>query len=45
MSGASLKRTGELVNRVARLAYAFLVLNYAAVAGTVAALTGKKVWR
>lgn len=45
MSGLGLRRTGDLVNRLARVAYAFLVLNYAAVAGTVAALTGKNVWR
>jgi hypothetical protein len=45
MSRVSLRRTGDFVNRLARVAYAFLVLNYAAVAGTVAALTGKRVWR
>lgn len=45
MSRVSLRRTGEFVNRLARMAYVFLVLNYAAVVGTFAAFTGKKVWR
>ena len=34
-----------LADRVARLAFTFVVLNYSAVAGTVAAVTRKKVWR
>ena len=34
-----------LAARLARLAFTFVVLNYSAVAGTVAAVTGKKVWR
>jgi hypothetical protein len=33
------------MNRLARLAFTFVVLNYAAVAGLVAALTRKRVWR
>jgi len=35
----------HFVDRAARLAFTFLVLNYSAVAGLVAALTRKKVWR
>jgi len=31
--------------RAARVAFTFLVMNYSAVAGLVAALLGKKVWR
>jgi hypothetical protein len=34
-----------LIERAARVAFTFLVLNYSAVAGLVAALLGKKVWR
>ena len=34
-----------LADRVARLAFTFVVLNYSAVAGTVAAVTRRKVWR
>ena len=34
-----------LLERAARLAFAFLVLNVAAVAGLAAALTGRRVWR
>lgn len=33
------------INRAARVAYTFVVLNYSAVAGLMAALTRKKVWR
>lgn len=33
------------MNRLARLAFTFVVLNYSAVVGLVAALTRKKVWR
>lgn len=35
----------RLVNRAARVAFTFLMLNYSAVAGMVAVLTRKKVWR
>jgi hypothetical protein len=34
-----------LADRVARVALTFVVLNYSAVAGTVAAVTRRKVWR
>jgi hypothetical protein len=33
------------VERAARVAFTFLVMNYSAVAGLAAALLGKKVWR
>jgi hypothetical protein len=36
---------GRLLDRAARIAFAFLVLNVAAVAGVAAALTGRRVWR
>lgn len=35
----------RLVHRAARVAFTFVVLNYSAVAGLVAALQRKKVWR
>jgi len=35
----------RFVNRAARVAFTFVVLNYSAVAGLVAALGRKKVWR
>jgi hypothetical protein len=38
-------RRPPFVERAARVAFTFLVLNYSAVAGLVAALIGKKVWR
>jgi biofilm PGA synthesis N-glycosyltransferase PgaC len=34
-----------LADRVARLAWTFVVLNYSAVAGALAAVTRRKVWR
>jgi hypothetical protein len=34
-----------LIERAARVAFTFLVLNYSAVAGLVAAVLGRKVWR
>jgi hypothetical protein len=34
-----------VVSRIARLAYTFVMMNYAAVAGLVAAARGRKVWR
>ncbi len=33
------------MNRLARLAFTFVVLNYSAVVGLFAALTRKRVWR
>jgi hypothetical protein len=33
------------MNRLARLAFTFVVLNYSAVIGLVAAVTRKRVWR
>jgi hypothetical protein len=38
------QRRRSLVDRAARIAFAFLVLNASAVAGLIAALLGKKVW-
>jgi len=35
----------SLVERVAKVAFTFVVMNASAVAGLVAALVGKKVWR
>ena len=35
----------RLLSRLARLAYTFVMLNYAAVAGLVAAARGGTVWR
>jgi hypothetical protein len=35
----------SIVDRAACLAYTFLVLNYSAVAGFIAAVTGKDVWQ
>ena len=31
--------------RLARVAYAFVLMNYAAVAGLVAAVTRRRIWR
>ncbi len=33
------------MNRLARLAFTFVVLNYSAVVGLFAAVTRKRVWR
>jgi hypothetical protein len=38
-------RVLRLIERGARVAFTFVVLNYSAVAGAVAAFTRKKVWR
>lgn len=38
-------RPRRLLQRAARVAYTFLVMNYSAVAGLVAAVTRRKVWR
>jgi hypothetical protein len=35
----------RVVDRAARVAFTFVMLNYAAVAGLVAALRGRRVWR
>ena len=35
----------SLIARAARVAYTFVMLNYAAVAGLVAATRGRRVWR
>lgn len=34
-----------VLQRIARVAFAFLSMNYAAVAGVLSAITGRKVWR
>ncbi len=38
-------RKRPLVDRLARVAFTFVVMNYSAVVAAVAALTGRKVWR
>jgi len=41
-------RTGPrqaLVNRLARIAFTFLMMNYSAVAGLFSAMMRRKVWR
>ncbi|MGE3275500.1 MAG: hypothetical protein AB7O67_10330 [Vicinamibacterales bacterium] len=45
MSSTRTRAPRRIVERAARIAYTFLVLNYSAVAGTLAALTRRKVWR
>jgi hypothetical protein len=35
----------RLLNRAARVALTFVLMNYAALAGLVAATRGRKVWR
>jgi hypothetical protein len=34
-----------MLRRIARLAFTFVMMNYAAVAGLIAAARGRKVWR
>ena len=34
-----------MIRRLARIAFMFVMMNYAAVAGLVAAARGRKVWR
>jgi hypothetical protein len=34
-----------MLHRVARLAFTFVMMNYAAVAGLVVAARGRKLWR
>ena len=38
-------REGRLLDRAARVAFTFVMMNYAAVAGLVAAFRGRRVWR
>jgi hypothetical protein len=38
-------RTGRIVSKVARVAYTFVMMNYAAVAGLFAAARGRRVWK
>ncbi len=40
-----MRRTSKFVDRIARVAFTFMMMNYAAVAGLVAALRGRRVWR
>jgi hypothetical protein len=35
----------RLFSRIAKIAYAFVIMNYAAVAGLFAAARGRRVWR
>jgi hypothetical protein len=35
----------SMLDRAARVAFTFVMMNYAAVAGLVAALRGREVWR
>ena len=35
----------QVLPRLAKVAYTFVLMNYAAVAGLVAALTRRRVWR
>ena len=35
----------QALTRLAKVAYTFVLMNYAAVAGLVAALTRRRVWR
>jgi hypothetical protein len=34
-----------MVRRLARVAFTFVMMNYAAVAGLVAAIRGRRVWK
>jgi hypothetical protein len=36
---------GHALPRLAKVAYTFVLMNYAAVAGLIAALTRRRVWR
>ncbi len=38
-------RAKRLLNRAARVAFTFVMMNYAALAGLVAAVRGRRVWR
>jgi len=35
----------ESVNKVARVAYTFVMMNYAAIAGLVALTRGREIWK
>jgi hypothetical protein len=35
----------RLFTRLAKIAYAFVIMNYAAVAGLFAAVRGRRIWR
>jgi hypothetical protein len=39
------RQVPALVNRLARIAFTFLMMNYSAVAGAFSAVARKKVWR
>jgi hypothetical protein len=41
----SRRQAKPLLDRLASVAFAFLVMNYAAVAGLAAAITRRRVWR
>jgi hypothetical protein len=45
MPDRRLPRHGSLVERVARVAYTFIVMNCSAVIGVASALMRRKVWR
>jgi hypothetical protein len=45
MSDPKARRTPSLLDRAARVAFTFVVMNYAAVAGLVAWVLRKRVWR
>jgi hypothetical protein len=38
-------RTTRAVSKAARVAYTFVMMNYAAVAGLFAAARGRRIWR
>ena len=39
------RQARDPLSRLARIAYAFVLMNYAAVAGVFAAVTGRRIWR
>jgi hypothetical protein len=41
----SRKPAGSLVDRMARVAFTFFVMNYSAVVGMISAFRGRDVWR
>jgi hypothetical protein len=45
MPGIRPTPTHSFVDRLARVAFTFLVMNYSAVAGLVSAITRRNVWR
>jgi hypothetical protein len=40
-----MRRIGNALSTAARVAYTFVMMNYAAVAGLVAAARGRRIWR